>query len=79
MVNIGLIFGIKHMINYMIFSLAVLAVVYIIYVIVPKVETETKCKILDSLTKFINAVDGSNLSDEDKEKLKKTITEKVLK
>lgn len=79
MVNIGLIFGIKHMVNYMIFSLAVLAVVYIIYVIVPKVETETKCKILDSITKFINAVDGSNLSDEDKEKLKKTITENILK
>ena len=79
MVNIGLIFGIKHMVNYMIFSLAVLAVVYIIYVIAPKVEIENKCKILDSITTFIKALDEKNLSDEDKEKLKKTITENILK
>ena len=63
----------------MIFSLAVIAVVYIIFVIAPKVETETKCQILDSITKFIKEVDEKNLSDEDKEKLKKAISENILK
>lgn len=79
MVNIGLIFGIKSMINYMTFSIAVLLAVYIIYVIAPKVETENKCKILDSITKFIQTIDEKNLSDEDKEELKKSISENILK
>lgn len=61
--------------DYIVFGVFLLLLTYIFFVEEPKTKVENYARILHELTEMIKAVDNSNLSREDKAKIKDNIAE----
>lgn len=61
--------------DYIVFGVFILGLIYILFVEEPRTKAENCAQILRELTEMIKAVDNSNLSEEDKAKIKGNIAE----
>lgn len=61
--------------DYIVFGVFILGFAYILLVPEPKSKAENLAMLLHELTEMIKAVDNSNLSEEDKAKIKGNIAE----
>lgn len=61
--------------DYIVFGVFILGLIYILFVEEPRTKAENCVQILHELTEMIKAVDNSNLSEEDKAKIKGNIAE----
>lgn len=64
-----------EMSDYIILAVFLLGLTYILLVLEPKSKAENLAMLLHELTEMIKVVDNSNLSEEDKSKIKGNIAE----